>query len=517
MTRHSPRRPEVNFGALVPLRLQGATPLYRQLYDGLRAAILHGQVQPGTRLPSTRALAQELQISRTTVLIAYQQLLAEGYLIGKWGSGTFIAHTLPEDFFSSQMREDHPAKEPRPDRHLAGSAVLLTHTTQALASVLMPAEDENPAFVLGLPALDKFPFSIWRRLLVRRYQQSASRLFRYQPPVGYQPLREAIAAYLGMARGVRCTYEQVIVVVGSQQGLDLTARVLLRPGDSVWVENPGYLGARLALLGAGANLIPVPVDQEGLDIEAGLSRSSGARLVYITPSHQFPLGAKMSLARRFALLDWANRSESWILEDDYDSEYRYVGRPLAALQGIDTTGRVLYLGTFSKSLFPALRLGYLVVPPDLVDHFVAARLCSDTHSATLEQAVLADFIAEGHFSRHLRRMRNLYAERQAILLEATQQEGLSELLKMIPDETGMHLVGWLPAGANDAEIAKQAAVRYGLHCSPLSLFSLEPLPRAGLVLGYAAAGEQEIRNGARQLAEVIRSTLRDPLTKSSWS
>jgi GntR family transcriptional regulator / MocR family aminotransferase len=510
MTRRLPRRPEINLSALVPLHVQGATPLYRQLYDGLRGAILHGQVQAGTRLPSTRALAQALQISRTTVLIAYQQLLAEGYLEGKWGSGTYIAHTLPEDLFATQTREAHPAVETHSDRRLASSAVLLTQTTQALASVLMPAADEHPAFVLGLPAVDAFPFSIWRRLLVRRYQRSASRLFRYQPPIGYQPLREAIAAYLGMTRGVRCTFEQVIVVVGSQQGLDLTARVLLRPGDSVWVENPGYLGARLAFLGAGAKLIPVPVDHEGLDIEAGLRRYGDAHLAYITPSHQFPLGAKMSLARRFALLDWANRVGSWIVEDDYDSEYRYVDRPLAALQGIDTTDRVLYLGTFSKSLFPALRLGYLVVPPDLVDHFVAARLCSDTHSAALEQAVLADFISEGHFSRHLRRMRTLYAERQTILLEAAQQEELAEVLEIIPDETGMHVVGWLPPGADDAEIARQAAIRYGLHCSPLSLFSLEPLPRAGLVLGYAAAGEPEIRTGVRQLASVIRSTLYDP-------
>jgi GntR family transcriptional regulator/MocR family aminotransferase len=379
----------------------------------------------------------------------------------------------------------------------------------------MPNQDENPAFVLGMPALDAFPFSIWRQLLVRRYQRSASHLFAYQPPLGYQPLREAIAAYLGMTRGVRCTAEQVIVVVGSQQGIDLTARVLLRPGDSVWVENPGYLGARLTLLGAGANLIPVPVDHEGLDIEAGIRRSSGARLAYVTPSHQFPLGAMMSLSRRFALLDWANRSAAWILEDDYDSEYRYVGRPIAALQGIDTTDRVLYLGTFSKSLFPALRLGYLVVPPDLLDHFIAARLCSDTHSAALEQAVLADFISEGHFSRHLRRMRTLYAERQAILLEAARQEGLSEILEMTSDETGMHLVGRLPDGVDDAEIARQAAARHGLHCSPLSLFSLEPLPRSGLVLGYAAAGEQQIKTGVRQLAEVIRSTLHDPLSGAS--
>ena len=508
MTKRPLKRPRVNISALVPLHLEGALPLYRQLYEGLRNAMLRGQLRSGTRLPSTRSLADELQISRTTVLIAYQQLLAEGYLEGKLGAGTFVARTLPDELFSVYPQSVSLAQPTPSDRSPSSSAVMLTRAIQVLAPVLMPTQDEQTAFRLGLPALDAFPFTMWGRLLSRRYHRSASSLLRYQQPAGYQPLREAIAAYLGTARGVRCTPEQVFIVAGSQQGLDLTARVLLHPGDAVWVENPGYLGARMAFLGAGARLIPVPVDQEGLDIAAGLDRCANAQLAYITPSHQFPLGANMSLARRFALLDWASRSAAWILEDDYDSEYRYVGRPLAALQGIDTSGRVFYLGTFSKVLFPALRLGYLIIPPDLIDHFVAVRLSTDTHSPTLEQAVLADFITEGHFSRHLRRMRILYAERQALFLETAHQE-LGGLLEIAPDETGMHLVGWLPPGVDDQRVAQQAAARYGLIISPLSLFSLEPVQRTGLVLGYAATNEQQIRRGLRQLATVIRSSLAD--------
>jgi GntR family transcriptional regulator / MocR family aminotransferase len=295
----------------------------------------------------------------------------------------------------------------------------------------------------------------------------------------------------------------VIVVAGSQQALDLTARLLLDEGDAAWIEDPGYLGARGALLGAGASLVPVPVDGEGLDVQAGQARNPEARLIYVSPSHQYPYGVTMSLPRRLALLESASRAGAWVLEDDYDSEYRYAGRPLAALQGLDGEGRVIYLGTFSKVLFPALRLGYMVVPPDLVDGFVAARALVDRHSPTLDQAALADFIADGHFARHIRRMRALYAERQAILVEAATH-GLAGVLDVSTAEAGMHLVGWLPPGVDDVEASRQAAA-HGVEAPPLSLYSLEPPRHGGLLLGYTAVGEKEIRDGVQRLAKALRA------------
>jgi GntR family transcriptional regulator/MocR family aminotransferase len=295
--------------------------------------------------------------------------------------------------------------------------------------------------------------------------------------------------------------EQVIVVSGSQQALDLSARVLLDPGDAVWVEDPGYMGARGALSGAGARLVPVPVDEEGLEVAKGIEREPGARLACVTPSHQYPLGVTMSLGRRLELLGWAGRSGAWVIEDDYDSEYRYTGRPLEALQGLDTGGRVLYVGTFSKVLFPALRLGYLVVPPDLVDAFASARELTDRHPPTVEQAVLAGFIDEGHFVRHLRRMRALYARRQAALVEEAAHE-LPGLLDVGPAAAGLHLVGWLPEGEDDREASRRAANR-GVEAPPVSLYGAELRVRGGLMLGYAAVAEREMRGGVRRLAEAL--------------
>ena len=320
----------------------------------------------------------------------------------------------------------------------------------------------------------------------------------YGDPAGYRPLREAIAAYLGAARAVRCTADQVIIVAGSQQGLDIAARLLLDPGDAAWVEEPGYTGAKGALSAAGARLVPVPVGPEGLEVAAGIAACPTARLAYVSPSHQYPLGVTLSLAQRLALLDWADHAQAWILEDDYDSEYRYTSRPLAALQGLDRAERVLYIGTFSKVLFPALRLGYVVVPPDLVSPFVAARAVADRHSPSIEQAVVADFIREGHFARHIRRMRALYAERQAILLDAAHQT-FGDRLSIPSAEAGMHLVAWLPDGADAATIAIRAEA-LGVVVQPLSAYTTTPLARQGLLLGYAAFPTEEIRAGMRQLA-----------------
>ncbi len=513
--------------ATITLDADSPIPLHRQLYNGLREGILAGRLAAGARLPSTRLLAAELAISRNTVLDAYGQLLAEGYVVGQVGAGTYVARALPEELLHADgaggmPRANHQRPAARPPRQVSRRGALLAATlvTAPTADHRLPTTDEQfitqhatrntqhglISFRPGQPALDHFPSNTWGRIAARRWRRPPAELLGYAAPAGYAPLRAEIAAYLGAARAVRCDAGQVIIVSGSQQALDLAARVLLDEGDAAWIEDPGYLGARGALLGAGARLIAVPVDQEGLDVATGAARDSMARLAYVTPSHQYPLGVTMSLARRLALLEWAGRAGAWVLEDDYDSEYRYAGRPLAALQGLDPGlgrdgGRVIYIGTFSKVLFPALRLGYLVVPPDLVDAFVAARALIDRHPPTLEQAVLADFIAEGHFVRHIRRTRALYAARQAALVTAATRD-LAGRLDVCPAEAGMHLVGWLPNGEDDRAASHRAAAQ-GVETLPLSAYAAEPPGRGGLLLGYTALDEPQIREGVRRLAAAL--------------
>ncbi|MGH3145626.1 MAG: PLP-dependent aminotransferase family protein, partial [Rubrobacter sp.] len=362
----------------VSLNPTSDAPYYRQLYEGVRSAILSGLLPVGTRLPSTRTLATELGVSRTTAVTAFDQLLAEGYLEGKVGSGTFVAGSLPDDLLSVRERVECESGPARSGRRLSGRGAMLAATP----ATAVRDRGSPRAFRPGVPALDEFPYAVWRRISGKVWRRPSGGLLGYGDPAGYWPLREAISGHLRTARGVRCLPEQVIVVSGSQQALDLAARVLLDPGDAVWVEDPGYTGARGALSGAGARLVPVPVDGEGLEVEKGIEREPDARLACVTPSHQYPLGVTMNLGRRLVLLGWAGSSGAWVVEDDYDSEYRYTGRPLEALQGLDTGERVLYVGTFSKVLFPALRLGYLVVPPDLIEAFTSARELTDRHPPT---------------------------------------------------------------------------------------------------------------------------------------
>ena len=483
------------------LNSSGSLPLYRHLYEHLRASILGGQVSAGSRLPSTRALAMEMGISRNTVLAAFEQLHAEGYLEGRPGSGTYVPRALPEELLSARSQTPVAPGEPATLRRLSERGERIASSPRTPLPALTGRSADQRAFTIGLPDLDGFPHDLWTRLATRRLRESSWDLMRYNHPAGYAPLRHAIAAHLATARGVRCTAEQVIVVSGSQQALDFCARMLLDPDDPAWVEDPGYLGARAALVGAGARIVPVPIDDEGLDVAAGMAREPDARLAVVTPSHQFPLGPTMSLGRRLALLEWAARTGAWVVEDDYDAEFRYVGRPLTALQGIDGRGCVIYVGTFSKALFPALRLGYLVAPPQLVDAFISVHLGTDMHAHVLEQAVLADFIRDGHFERHLRRMRVLYAERQAVLVEAAKRE-LAGALDVTSSESGLHLIGWLAPGLDDGMVAREAAAE-GVDVWPLSLHSLHPYPRAALLLGYASLTPREIHSGIRQLARAL--------------
>jgi len=467
----------------------------------VRSAILRGQLKAGSRLPSTRAFALELGISRATVQLTFEQLIAEGYLQGCAGSGTYVAATFPPEGVEQPLRDAQLGQSNSAGRTISARANTWLSTPYFSRPLLIPGHGLQRAFRVGLPAIDAFPRTLWQQLLVRSWRQMPTELLAYHDPAGYLPLREAIASYLATARGVRCTAEQVILVNGSQQGLDLAAHVLLNPGEQVWMEDPGYPGARGALLGAGARLVPVPIDTEGLVVQLGKERAPQARLAFVTPSHQFPLGVTMSIARRLSLLEWARAASAWIIEDDYDSEFRYVGRPLAALQGIDRANRVLYLGTVSKVLFPAMRLGYLVVPPDLIKAFIAARLFTNIHPPLLEQVTLATFLKEGHFVRYIRQMRQLYQERQLTLVELGR-ETLAGALDLQPTVGGMHLIGWLPSKQDDRQVAR-AAARVSVDVSPLSLYALEGTERTGILLGYTAVGAQEMRAGLERLASVL--------------
>src|SRR6266566_6724711 len=468
-----PKRVPFHSEPMIVLDTTSSIPLYRQLYDRLRLAILTGQLATGTRLPATRTLAGQLGVSRNTVYLAYRQLLAEVYIDSKVGHGTSVARVTPETLLTlPSTSQGRRSVQDDTSRSRVSQRGMNMARLPPLPRSKVPSEPgKSPAFRAGVPALDLFPYQIWAQMVTRRVRHSLQSASDNQDPAGYRPLRESIAAHLGVTRGVRCTADQIIVVSGAQAALDLAARILLDPGDMAWIEEPGYPGARGALGGAGAQLVPIPVKEDGLDVREGRTRCPRARLAYVTPSHQFPLGVTMSLAQRLALLEWASQADAWILEDDYDSEYRFSGRPLEALQGLDRTNHVIYLGTFSKVLFPALRLGYLVVPPDLTDVFVAVRLFVDMHCPVLEQSVLAAFINEGHFARHIRRMRLLYSERQAALVNLVEQE-LAGLLDIQPAAAGMHLIGWLPWGWDDRQVAR-AAASASVDVSPLSLYSLE--------------------------------------------
>lgn len=488
------------------LSIEGEGPLYRQLYNGLRLMILDGRLPSGSRLPANRVLAQDLSLSRNTVATALQQLLAEGYVETRQGDGTYVASELPDEVLggAGQHRPERPAAYWNDQNDDIARRYGLSRRGQALAAISRVSVDNVAAFAPG-PDIAAFPFDTWARLLARFWRRPGPELAISHDAGGYPPLKVAIAAYLGAVRGVRCDSGQIIVVSGAQQAISLAAQVLLDHDDQAMVEEPGYGGIRGALTAAGLRIANVPVDDEGMDIAAGEARAPLARLACVAPSHQHPLGVVMSLRRRLALIEWARRRQGWILEDDYDSEYRYAGRPLAALQGLDPTGRVIYVGSFSKVLFPALRLGYLVVPPDLVDPFIRARRVLDDHTAMLAQPVLAHFIEDGHFAAHVRRMRRLYAARQEALLAAARHH-LNGLLEIDADEAGMHLIARpgkaLPGPMDDRQLAKVTAGA-GVTVMPLSTTFAGKPSRQGLILGYAAHDEAVIADAARRLGEIM--------------
>ena len=473
--------------------------LFRWLYSEIRAAILDGRLKRGTRLPSTRELARRYRLSRGTVVSAFEQLHSEGYLEGKVGDCTRVNMLLPEDLLQAHL-----------PKFRGGNVGKLQPVLSKYARRLVPFPDIAPtpprAFRALTPAFDAFPLALWTQIATRRLRRATRSLLGDVCPRGYRPLRMAVAEYLGSARGVRCTADQVIIVSGIQQALDLTARLAVNPGDAVWLEDPCAPIVPEMFKALGVRIISVPVDERGLNIAEGVRRCPRARLAYVTPAHQFPLGGVMTIDRRLALLDWARRSRALIFEDDYDSEYRYSGLPIPALQGLDRTGAVVYSGSFSKMLFPTLRLGYLAVSPELVDKFAAARLIMDRHSSVIDQAILCDFITEGHFGRHIRRMREVYAGRLAVLRESAERL-LSGVLRIPELEAGVHTVGWLGDGL-DATTVARAAAAHRVEVAPVSTVSLKsPVPQ-GLLLGFGAVDHREIRRGVEVLAAVIEKCIK---------
>ena len=475
-----------------PLDRGSALPLSRQLATALRRAIAEGRFSAGTRLPSTRALAAELGIARSTVVTVFEQLAAEGYIAARPGSGYFVPAALTE--VEDRARGDAATRAPRP----------ISRQAALLAGLAMPAAREPRPFDLGHAEIDGRVIATWKRLAARALSGRSRLSWSYGDPQGEAGLRQAIAEYLAAARGVRCRPEQLVVTAGTQQGLSLAARVLLDLGDTAWVEDPCYRSAVDILRAAEARIVPVAVDAHGLDIGAAAhERENPPRLVYTTPSRQYPLGMAMPLARRRALLAWAETTGAWIVEDDYESEFQQPARMLPSLQGLDRAGRVIYLGTFSKLLFPSLRLGYAVLPEDLVRPFTAARHLADRQSSGLLQAIMTDFILDGHFARHLRRMRALYAERRDFLAEQVRRR-LGGLLEINQSETGMYLVAWLPPDHSDRSVAVALAAA-GITALPLSGLTLTTTRPPGLVLGYTGHGEAAMARAVERMAAVLET------------
>ena len=473
-------------------------PLNRQIYQLMRTAILQGVWAADTKLPSSRELAQDTQLSRNTVLHAYQQLLAEGYIVARAGSGTFVSDTLPD---SAGARKPARAESSR----RAASLPPLSRRAQLLLQDAALSGSPAGAFALGVSDTTAFPHATWARLIGRHWRYPTQEMLNYAHGGGYRPLREALAEHLRLARSVNCTADQIVLTTGIQQSIALVSTMFTDVGDRVWTEEPGYRGARNLLRACGLETVPIPVDEEGIaPRERDLAEPP--RLAYVTPSHQFPLGMVMSLARRRLLLDVAQRHGMWILEDDYDSEFRFEGRSLAALQGLDAHERVLYMGSFSKSLFPGIRVGYLVLPGTLAERVAAGYAELYRDGQLVQQAALADFMAGGHYATHIRRTRRLYADKQSVLRAAIARR-FGDALPISTHEAGLHLVLHLPDGLDDVLLCEQAGAE-GVVVRPLSRHYLQRQgTRQGLLLGYAGVGQRQIRPAFDKLAKLIEKMM----------
>ena len=469
----------------------GGAPVFRQIYLQLRSAILSGTLRPGTKLPSTRELAVQLGVSRSAVVSAFEQLLAEGYASGKKGAGTYIASNLPEPFAAIHGRKKRSifvTKTTASSRERGG---FVDVTTQS---------DERP-FNLGRTLVDARTSELWRKLSARSLRSFGRQHLGYGDPHGMLELRKSVCDYLQAARAVRCEPEQVIIVAGTQQAVDIVTRVMQGPDKEVWIEDPGYSLTRLALVAAGAKVRPIPVDQYGINVAEGIRRAPKARAVFITPSHQFPKGVVLSMARRLELLAWARERGAWIVEDDYASEFRYGGRPLASLQGLDEAECVIYIGTLNKALFPGLRLGYAVVPASLVRAFVTARYLMDRQPSSLCQAVVAAFMEEGHFAAHIRRMREMYRDQRDALVAALRRR-LDDHLTVDPPDQGMHLVAYTRRRLSDVTV-ERAAREYGVIVRAMSSLYVDAPAQSALMLGFSGYPRQIIAPAIARLAQAF--------------
>jgi GntR family transcriptional regulator/MocR family aminotransferase len=489
---------------LIRLDARSAAPLHEQIFEGVRSRILAGDLARGTQLPSSRQLAAELGVARTTVLQAFEALTAEGYIVTRAASSTRVAPELPDDL-DLDGRGGGAGRGVRPPR--------LSQVARRLRSVPAGAPrfpGAPRAFRPGAPALDLFPTAVWARTVARCHARASAALLDGSDPAGHPALRKAIAAHVSAARGVRCEPAQVFITGGTQLAFDEILRLVVDPGDTVWIENPGYLGARRAVFAAGGRPAAIPVDGDGLDVAAGIARAPRARAVVLAPSHQYPLGVTLSLTRRMTLLRWAHRARAIVIEDDYDSEFRYRGRPLTALHGLDDGGCTVYVGTFSKTMFPGLRIGFLVAPPALVDVVAASR--STPPAAALDQAALAAFLADGHFARHVRRMRVVYRERSEALLDALAAE-CGGAHDPSPSETGMQLWARLRAGSDVA--VRDAAAARGIEIGALSDYFVGRPRASGLVFGFGGVRPAALRTGAQRLAQAIADAVNPARTAGS--
>ena len=479
---------------LQELERESATALSRQLYLIFSRLVLNGVLGAGTKLPSSRALAQELGVSRNTVIIAYEQLMAEGYVETRSGSGTFVSETVPD--MSSQVFARAPSLEAlREQPILSARGSVLVDEAQA-------TEQQWGAFVPGVPDVTLFPHQRWLRLLRRYWRAPQPDFLTYAHGAGHLPLRQALCEHLRLMRSVRCQPEQVLITGGIHQSLRLISLMLADEKEQVWMEDPGYWGASSVLRSSGLQLEPIPVDEEGLSPTVEQAQQP-PKLIFVTPSHQYPLGHVMSLSRRRMLLEYAHQHGVWIIEDDYDSEFRFSGRPIASLQGLDEHGRVLYLGTFSKTLFPSLRLGFMVVPKVLA-HLMAVGLSELYREGRLvEQAALADFIAQGEYAAHIRKMRGVYARRQMLLRTAIERHFGADW-PLSTEQAGLHLVMHLPAAVDDVLLCRQAFAELGVWVRPLSNYFFGAQKQSGLLFGYAAVPDEQIGPVFDCLAKMIK-------------
>ncbi len=485
-------------------------PIYRQLHRLLQQAILSRELSAGSKVPSSRLLATELGIARNTVTQVYEQLALEGYVTSTTGRGTFVADSAPDEIVGAPdpaVAATPPQAEPLPQlqpQPLSARRALSTRGARLIAGAGV-SKRQWGAFMPGVPDVSKFPARVWSRLHNKYWRRLRPDLLTYAPGGGLALLRHVLADYLRTSRSVRCTPEQIIITTGIHQSVDLAVRLLSDPGDVIWTEDPCYWGVRSVLHVSGLESRPIAVDAEGINPSSD-DLAHPPKLMLVTPSHQYPLGMVMSLARRRMLLEYARQHQCWIIEDDYDSEFRYGSRPLASLQGLDTAGQVIYVGSFGKTLFPGLRIGYLVVPEALAESFATASAELYREGQLLQQAVLAEFIAEGHFTSHIRKMRTLYGQRRQAVLDAAMHR-YGDALPAVGGDAGLHVVMQLPEGADDRAVAA-AALERNIVVRPLSGYYAQPAyAPSGLLIGYACVPDEEIGPAFNTLADAIDATL----------